>query len=64
MKMVCCVFRTQLEQSDTPEYLLRKKRAEQLAQEIMVRDRHYNEGEDRSATDEDKYSTVVRPNAM
>lgn len=57
-------FRTQLEQSDSPEYLLRKRRAEQLAQEIQDRDRHYNEGEDRATTEEDKYSSVVRPNAM
>ena len=61
---MCYVLRVQLEQSDTPEYLLRKKRAEQLAQEIMDRERHYNEGEDRAATEEDKYSSVVRPNAM
>lgn len=57
-------YTTQLEQSDSPEYLLRKRRAEQLAQEIQDRDRHYNEGEDRATTEEDKYSSVVRPNAI
>ena len=53
-----------MEQSNSPEYLLRKRRAEQLAQEIQDRDRHYNEGEDRATTEEDKYSSVVRPNAV
>ena len=64
MTVVFTTFRTQLEQSDSPEYLLRKRRAEQLAQEIEERDRQYNEGEDRATTEEDKYSSVVRPNAM
>lgn len=59
------LFRTQLEQTDSPEYLIRKRRAEHIAQEIEDKDnRHCNEGEDRATTEEDKYSSVVRPNAM
>ena len=54
------VHRTQLESSNTPEYLLRQRRAERLAQEIEDRDRHYKEGEDTNVTEEDKYSSVVR----
>jgi len=62
LQIVCYVVcRTQLESSNTPEYLGRQRRAERLAQEIADRDRHYNEGEDSNITEEDKYSSVVRP---